>query len=244
MAQTDLVLIHGWASHPGVFAPVEAALATRYRVHRAVMPGYGDGVRDIPGDVDGLAERLRRQTPAGAVWLAWSTGALPGLALAAGAAPHVGRLNLVAPVIRFERDAGWPHGAKPGVLDAFRAALEQRPESLLRRFTRMVLFPDADPGRARSLLDGVRAARIDTRALTAGLDLLAGADLRTRLADVSVPTTIFHGGRDAVVSCASSEFAVEALPDARLRRIDDAGHAPFITHSNLFLDEFLDHGRH
>jgi len=46
-ARPDLVLVHGWASPPAVFAPLEAALATRYRLLHAVMPGSGAGAREI-----------------------------------------------------------------------------------------------------------------------------------------------------------------------------------------------------
>lgn len=240
----NLVLVHGWASPPGVFAPVEAALSARFHVIRAAMPGYGDGEVESPADVDRLAARLRAVTPSNAVWLAWSTGALPALALSTGPAPHVGQLNLVAPVVRFERTDDWPHGARPGVIDAFRAALAGRADSLVRRFARMVMYPDIGRDRAEAFARDVDGAGIAPAALAAGLDLLAAADLRSRLADVTVPVTLIHGERDAVVPIASSDYVLTQLSDARLCRLAGAGHAPFITHGPEFMEHFQSHGRH
>src|SRR3546814_7929519 len=37
----DLVLIHGWAMHAGIFAPLRDELATRYRLHLVDLPGHG-----------------------------------------------------------------------------------------------------------------------------------------------------------------------------------------------------------
>lgn len=243
-ARRVLVLVHGWASAPGVFAPVEALLARRFHLIRVAMPGYGDGDADSPCDVDTLAARLRAVTPANASWLAWSTGALPALALSTGPAPHVGALNLVAPVVRFEASDDWPHGARAGVIDAFRAALRSRADGLVRRFARMVMYPDVGRDRATAFARDVERAAIEPAALAAGLELLARADMRSRLADVSVPVTLIHGERDAVVPVASSHYAAGRLPDARLCRMPGAGHAPFITHVPDFIEQFESHGRH
>ena len=37
----DLVLIHGWALHGGVFAPLVARLSGRFRLHLVDLPGHG-----------------------------------------------------------------------------------------------------------------------------------------------------------------------------------------------------------
>ncbi len=240
----DLVLVHGWASHPGVFAPVEPMLAKRYRLHRVSLPGYaGDDPRD-GGTLDRLAAYLRRTTPAGATWLAWSSGALAALRLAADHAGHVRALNLVAPVVRFERGEQWPHGAPAGVLDSFRRALAEQPGRLLQRFARMVLFPATDRALARDYCRDVEAAGVPTAALDAGLDLLADGDVRHRLGEVAVPVTVFHGERDAVVDVNASRDAVANLPDARLCLLTGAGHAPFLTDPQAFGTCFDSHGRH
>jgi len=36
-----LVLLHGWAMHGGLFAPLVPALARRYRVSVVDLPGHG-----------------------------------------------------------------------------------------------------------------------------------------------------------------------------------------------------------
>ena len=43
----DLVLIHGWAMHGGIFAPLTPLLREHFRVHLVDLPGHGYSVDDI-----------------------------------------------------------------------------------------------------------------------------------------------------------------------------------------------------
>ena len=45
-AGPPLVLLHGWALHGGLFAPLMAGYAARFRVHAVDLPGHG--LRGIP----------------------------------------------------------------------------------------------------------------------------------------------------------------------------------------------------
>ncbi len=70
----DIVLIHGWALHGGVFAPLVARLSPRYRLHLVDLPGHGHSREDdtalaLPHVVNVIAAA----TPP-AVWLGWSLG--------------------------------------------------------------------------------------------------------------------------------------------------------------------------
>ena len=37
----DLILLHGWAMHSGIFAPLLAKLTAHFRVHCVDLPGHG-----------------------------------------------------------------------------------------------------------------------------------------------------------------------------------------------------------
>jgi pimeloyl-ACP methyl ester carboxylesterase len=70
-------------------------------------------------------------------------------------------------------------------------------------------------------------------------------DLRRRLADVSVPTLVFHGALDKMSSDPRREAATfqSDLPDAVLVDFHDAGHLPLRTRPGVVadvLDAFLD----
>src|SRR5438552_12437112 len=75
----DLVLIHGWAMHAGIFAPLTKALATRFRVHRVDLPGHGYSRVDAASlDPAPCAAALAARVPR-ALWVGWSLGGLIAL---------------------------------------------------------------------------------------------------------------------------------------------------------------------
>lgn len=239
-----LVLVHGWAAGPSLWSGIERALGRRFRVLRAAMPGYGNDAAGAGASLEGLSAWLRERTPAGATWLAWSTGALAALDIAAAGDGHIARLNMVAPVVRFTRADGWPCGVDPAVLDEFRGQLGRDPGVLVRRFARLVMRPDGGRDGVERFVSGFADDRVSVAALADGLDVLSAGDVRHRLGDVRVPVTIFHGDRDAVVPMESSRRAAAALDDGRLCVLEGAGHAPFVTAPDEFIEQLESHGRH
>jgi len=82
----------------------------------------------------------------------------------------------------------------------------------------------------------------DPEALRAGLDLLRDDDLRGPLPDISVPTLWLFGERDTLVPAALAERLALLMPQARVRMIAGAGHAPFLSHAEAVvaeIDSFL-----
>src|SRR5690606_41998086 len=72
----DLVLIHGWALHGGVFGPLAERLSTRYRLHLVDLPGHGHSRdSDVPLQPAMVASAVAARTPP-AAWLGWSLGGL------------------------------------------------------------------------------------------------------------------------------------------------------------------------
>ena len=52
----DLVLIHGWAMHGGVFAGLLERLGARFRVHVVDLPGHGLARGDVHFDAEDSAQ--------------------------------------------------------------------------------------------------------------------------------------------------------------------------------------------
>ncbi|GJL83221.1 MAG: pimeloyl-[acyl-carrier protein] methyl ester esterase [marine bacterium B5-7] len=243
-SRQTLILVHGWASDTAIWSTIGKALSERYRLVEINMPGYADGPDFFPDDLEQLSIWLRDTTPSGAIWLAWSMGALPVIQLAAKSQSHIRGLNLIAPVIRFCNDEDWPHGLSAEAFDEFEKGFDQDRTAQLERFYKMVMFPC----KSRSILNGLTTSHaalgVSDKTLHSGLRLLKHADVRDLICDVRVPVTLFHGERDAVVSCNVSRQAEERFHSARLSLFDDAGHAPFLTHPDEFIARFECHGRH
>lgn len=68
-------------------------------------------------------------------------------------------------------------------------------------------------------------------------------DSRPMLADIDVPVLIIHGEHDQIVPLAEAEEMVEAIPDAELVVLEDAGHLPNLEQPDDFNEaviEFLE----
>ena len=77
-----LVLLHGWAMHGGIFAPLVEALRGHRTLHVVDLPGHGHN-RDcgVPLQLEACAQAVLDAVP-DAPWCGWSLGGLIALAAA------------------------------------------------------------------------------------------------------------------------------------------------------------------
>ena len=261
----DLVLLHGWGLHAGVWESLRAPLARRYRLHLVDLPGYGRS-RDIdpPATTEELAAALVQQTPAGAIWLGWSLGAQIALLAAHRSPEHVHRLVLVAATPCFVARTNWPMAMAPDVFNDFSSGLPQDWRATLTRFLglmvadprqdremlqalRVTLMSRGESANARSLARGPRTrvpgvppitspiGEPATAALAGGLEWLRHNDLRPLLVAIRQDTLLFQGDRDRLVPSSATAALAAMLPNARVCLVEGAGHAPFLSHPDLFL---------
>ncbi len=234
----DLVLVHGWALHGGVFAPLVQRLAPRFRLHLVDLPGHGFS-RD-PGqalDPASVVSAIAARVPP-AIWLGWSLGGVFALR-AATSLPGVRGLVMVAATPRFVRGPDWPHAVEPSVFERFGVELGRDFEGTLDRFIALDTL-GSEHGRAelrtlRGLLH--ERGQPDPDALRAGLALLDGSDQRRALAGLRVPSLWLAGRRDRLVNPAGMAAAAAMAPGARFVELAGAGHAPFLGHADAVAAE-------
>ena len=240
-AGPDLVLVHGWAMHSGVFEPLAEMLASRCTLHLVDLPGHGRSAEsERPFDLDHVAARIVAATPR-ATWLGWSLGGLVCLQAALAQAKSVRGLVLVATSPRFVPAADWPHAVAADVFAQFAADLQRDTRGTLERFLALECHGS---DRARAELRALRAQVVAGRqpsaeTLAQGLRCLAEADFRARLADLRMPSIWIAGARDKLVPAQAMAWAAQAAPDARFARIAGGSHAPFIGHPDAVLRELL-----
>jgi pimeloyl-[acyl-carrier protein] methyl ester esterase len=233
----DVVLLHGWGMHSGVWTDVAKALSDEYRVTLMDLPGHGDSPPGSGGaDLPSLCDEVAGNAPPAAIWVGWSLGGLLVQWIAARMPDRVTRLALIASSPRFVRGPDWPCAMEPGVLGAFAESLDRDPDGTLKRFLALQVHGSA---RAREQLRQLQALVVgrrlpDLAALRDGLALLAGEDLRGMLADIVCPTVLLMGQRDNLVPAHAGRLMRELLPNARLQVFPDAGHAPFLSHPEAF----------
>ncbi len=243
----DLVLLHGWGLHSGVWDETAAQLAQRFRVTLIDLPGHGRSPAPVgPYALPALAQALAEAAPAQAVWIGWSLGALAAMQVAALHPARVSSLVLVTATPRFTQAADWLHAVAPQVLDEFHAALAADHRATLRRFLALQLRGSEGARTTQQRLETVlfRHGVPDVAALGAGLALLRDSDLRRDLDAIHCPALVVAGERDTLTPPAAQRYLAEHLPQAQLSVIAGAGHAPFLSHGAAFMRDlsmFLQH---
>jgi pimeloyl-[acyl-carrier protein] methyl ester esterase len=242
----DVVLLHGWGLHGGVWQALAEDLSAAFRVHVLDLPGHGRS-RDMslqPYALAALADAVAARVPRGAHWIGWSLGGQIALTAAQRHADAVGKLVLIGTTPRFARAPDWPDAITAATLDIFAAGLARDYRTTLLRFLSLQIG-DAEHGREtlRHLRTELfRHGDPDADALHAGLNILKQSDLRDGLSAVTAPVLVLHGGRDTLAPPAAGRALAAGLAHARLEIIETAGHAPFLSHaaeSQRAIENFL-----
>jgi len=228
----DLVLIHGWAMHAGIFAPLTRELVPHFRLHLVDLPGHGySRDSDTRLRLDECALQLAAQLPA-ATWLGWSLGGQVCLEAARHRPDRVGALVLIATSPRFVVGEDWPQGVSPDLFRQFADGLHSDYHRTIERFLALEAIGSEH---AQSELRELRAqvfARGEPAlsVLCDGLDILDRADLRALLPGLRAPSLWIAGRRDKLIPPAAMQWAAQHSPGGRYLELS-AGHAPFIGHA-------------
>lgn len=237
-----LALLHGWAMHGGLFAPLVERLTDRYTVHCIDLPGHGHARADTtPLEPQALAAELVARVP-DAVWLGWSLGGQFALRAALDHPQTVRGLVMVASSPRFVVGADWPHGVGPALFREFSAALARDFRGTLEGFLALEALGSTH---AQEELRDLRAqafARGEPapRTLLEGLALLDRFDARAELPRLRVPSLWLSGRRDRLIPAGAMPAAAALAPQARSVVIANAGHAPFLSAADEVAREIAD----
>ncbi len=234
----DIVLLHGWAMHGGVFAPLVERLRDRCTLHVVDLPGHGASrAADIPLTLADSARAIARLVPHDALWCGWSLGGLVALHAAAHGIP-MRALAMLCATPCFVRKDDWRWGMSPEIFRDFASGLRDDWRGTLDRFLALEAFgSDHAKEELRSLRDAVLARGEPAGSVLAdGLELLETSDLRDALPGLAVPSAWIAGRRDRLVDPRAMQAAASLAPDARFAVIDHAGHAPFLTHADAVVD--------
>lgn len=235
----DLVLVHGWGLHGGIWGELPERLAQHFRVTTLDLPGHGRSrAAGESFSLSTFTDRVAALCDTPAIWLGWSLGGLVALNAALSHPQKVAKLVLVGTTPKFVQSPEWPHAMPAEVFADFACSLTQDFRATLLRFLSLQVGNNET---ARALLKQLRAEMYAhgeplPEALAAGLAILEQTDLRARLAEIRVPALVMHGSHDRLAPPAAGEYLAAQLPQARLLRLEGAGHAPFLSHVDSFAD--------
>ena len=242
-----LVLLHGWAMHGGVFAPLVARLRDRYTLHVVDLPGHGlSRDVDVPLALEACVDAIAAIVPR-APWCGWSLGGLVALQAATMLPRQVPALAMLCASPRFVRggsagDDAWKFGVSAEIFRDFADGLRSDYRATLDRFVALEAFgSEHAKDEIRALRDELFARGEPTaQVLADGLVLLETSDLRGQLPALRVPSLWLAGRRDRLVDPRAMRDAAALAPGARFAVIEHAGHAPFLTHADDVAMQLID----
>jgi len=234
---TPLVMIHGWAMHGGVLAPLVDVLASDYTMYVVDLPGHGYSVdSDVPLEPLACAKAIAEATPP-AIWLGWSLGGLVALTAALDLPDAVRAVVPMCSTPCFVRSDDWPYGNDAGMVRKLASDLDADYRLTVERFIALEAMGSADPrAETRRLKDeAFSRGEPDPRVLMEGIELLESADLRPRLGELTQPSLWIAGHRDRIVHPDAMRWSATAAGGDFID-VAHAGHAPFIGHAAAVAD--------
>jgi len=241
-AGMPLLLVQGLGYTRRGWGPARERLAKRYRVVSYDNRGIGES--DIPPGpytVEQMAgDALQVLDEAGIERAHVVSASLGGMVAQHVAAHHPERVDkLVLACTHPGVEDGYP---MPQVtVDLFAQAATMEPQVALRRFVENSLGAAPPAG----LADEVYAYRLANRPDMNGwqAQVAAGTTFAgVELARIEAPTLVITGTSDNVIDWRNSELLAERIPNARLERLEGAGHLFFWERTGDFVrlvEEFL-----
>jgi pimeloyl-[acyl-carrier protein] methyl ester esterase len=228
----DLLLLHGWAMHSGIFKPLLPGLGAHFRVHSLDLPGHGRSRQtDLPLDYEAVWQALLPRLAQPALVMGWSLGGLFALHGGIHHAKACRGLILQNASPCFVQRPDWPLGMPASVFQQFATELNRDYQQTLHRF---FMLEAQGAEKVRSDLRCLQQTAFEfgqpsVIALQQGLQLLESTDLRRHLAQLRVPNLWLAGRRDRLVSAQAMQAAAN-LANGQFLCDEHGGHAPFLSH--------------
>lgn len=228
-----VVMLHGWAMHGGIMAPLVEALMPRCTVYAVDLPGHGNSrASHVSLAPRACAEAIAALTPP-AIWLGWSLGGSIALAAALDMPHQVRALAMLCATPKFVRGDDWPWGSDAALVRQLASDLETDYHATIDRFLALEAMGSADPRAELRHLRELAFARgePDLRVLQEGIRILDTTDLRARLPALRQHSVWITGRRDRLIPPPAMAWAAQQVHGG-YAEIDHAGHAPFFSHAD------------
>ncbi|MFH8583471.1 alpha/beta fold hydrolase [Streptomyces celluloflavus] len=226
-----VVLLHGTPFSSYVWRRIARGLAARHQVFVWDMPGYGASAMHAGQDVSLAAQAVvfgellaHWELPAPAV-VAHDFGGCVALRAHLLHGARYDRLALVDPV-------ALAHWGSPAyrLLGAHSEVFAQLPPALHRALVREYLASASHPGLPPAVLDRLVEPWCTAEGQAAFYRQIAQNDQRMtdevqgRYGELTLPTLVCWGAQDSWIPAAKGHELAAAIPGARLRLIEGAGH--------------------
>ena len=240
----DLVLIHGWGMHSGIWEPIIDRFSNQYTLHLVDIPGMGKSHVINPYDLDHVTEEISKALPPSFDILGWSLGSLIAIKMSLMYPKKIHRMVLVGGTPCFINQTDWSYGVDVRDFNNFANNLFKNYKSTMINFYILQLMHSKNSKLIIKKLKEIEAVENppEIKSLQLGLDILLNNDLRNDINKIKHQTLLITGDMDRLTPKSASIWLESHLKESQLKLIKGASHIPFLSHSDEFfncLDQFL-----
>lgn len=240
----DLVLIHGWGMHSGIWEPIIDRFSNQYTLHLVDIPGMGKSHVINPYDLDHVTEEISKALPSSFDILGWSLGSLIAIKMSLMYPKKIHRMVLVGGTPCFINQTDWSYGVDIRDFNNFANNLFKNYKSTMINFYILQLMHSKNSKLIIKKLKEMEAVENppEIKSLQLGLDILLNNDLRNDINKIKHQTLLITGDMDRLTPKSASIWLESHLKESQLKLIKGASHIPFLSHSDEFfncLDQFL-----
>ncbi|VAW96448.1 Pimeloyl-[acyl-carrier protein] methyl ester esterase BioH [hydrothermal vent metagenome] len=240
---SPLVLLHGWGLHSGVWQSILPELDKLFHCYTVDMLGHGESQAssNVSFSLNNMRKALHTLINSiesdNIILVGWSLGGLVAMDYLNHFPSKIKKLILITANACFCKQSDWPHGLETTVLDSFAQQLEHDYKKTVDKFMALQMLGADDYKFSLKVLKSSIASRPDPsmQALRSGLNILKTTDLREKLHALSQPTLMISGEHDRLMPYQAAAAMQVLFSHAKSTMIKGAGHAPFISHPNEFI---------
>ena len=230
-----LLVIHGWGMNSSVWNNIDKHIGQYFQITYIDLPGHGQNnemqTRSLSEIVDYILPLIKHPTHI----MGWSLGGLVAQEIIRRCPELIKKVIIVASSPFFSQSEGWENAMPKDVLNTFSDNLLKDIKGTIKRFIALQFMGVKGSQLVqRELRDNVLKNLPAELALTTGLNILQYQDFRQLI--IKHETLWILGEKDRLVPVEIGGDLRKLFPDANIEIIVGAGHAPFMTHSEQFLD--------
>lgn len=236
----NLVLIHGWGLHGGIWETVVPELERSFTVYNIDLPGFGRSpLHNGDYSLDYLVDSILAVMPDKSFLMGWSLGGLVATAITIKAQQKVEGLVTVASNPCFVADEAWKFGMQKSVLESFMDYLHDDYEGTLIRFLGIqTMGSSTQKEDIKRLKEAVFIhGQPAKKALAGGLQILHDINLVNDLEQIKIPMLRLYGRLDSLVPVKVVTDVDKVLPETTSKVYRRSAHAPFLSATDEFIED-------
>jgi len=228
----DVVLLHGWRAHKGLWDDWAKHYFEGYRVTLIDLPGHGDSrpIR-VPEDqiLDAWQDAILQVLPAKSIVLGWSLGGLLAQRIALQHPERVSALILLASSPCFVQREDWQPALERPMIAQYLMEVGNNAAALFKSFFMLQSLGSPQPKSVyKKMVSMLSVMSTDIPSMRQGLLLLESVDLRPFLKDLRQPTLWVLSEKDAIIPIALADELKRLQPNAQVVTVPNCGHLPFM----------------